>query len=327
MRGVILSFALCALPIALRAQALRDSATVKSDGADLFVEIRSVDSTKPVVLFLHGGPGDHISALLPFMAYPGPALERGFTMAYLYERGVGKSGPVPLSSQTLAQHVRDVDHVADYLRRRFRVQRIAIIGHSWGGLLGTRYVLDHSDKVSALVQVCGPFNLPRGDSDLYTTSLAWYRLQKDTASIAALEKLGPPPWHTLEDVITSRRYAKVGPAPGMPAMDMQRVLAAGGYSAADPKAMGNAMAIVGAMFKELSLVNLEPRLSTARTPMLLIAGGLDGIVLPKSLKPGYDAWGGLKEWSVFENSGHLPYVDSTDRFVTTVAAYLQNHLH
>ena len=325
MRSPWLCLAVCALPIALAAQSLRDSAHVASDGADLFVELRAADSTKPVVLFLHGGPGDHISALLPFMAYPGPALERSFTMAYLYERGVGKSGPAPLSSQTLAQHVRDVDHVADYLRRRFRVRRIAIIGHSWGGLLGTRYVLDHGDKVSALVQVCGPFNLPRGDRDLYTTSLAWYRSQKDSASVGALEKLGPPPWHTLEDVITSRRYAKVGPTPGVPDMDMQRVLAAGGYSAADPKAMANAMAIVGAMFRELSLVNLEPRLPTARTPMLLMAGGRDGIVLPKSVKPGFDAWGGPKEFSLFEHSGHLPYVDSTDRFVALVTEFLRRH--
>ena len=325
MRWLSLTIGLCALPVALRAQALRDSAHVQSDGADLFVELRAADSTKPVVLFLHGGPGDHITALLPFMAYPGPALERSFTMAYLYERGVGKSGPVPQSSQTLAQHVRDVDHVVEYLLGRFRVRRIAIIGHSWGGLLGTRYVLDNGDRVSGLVQVCGPFNLPRGDSDLYTGSLAWYRSQKDSASIAALEKLGPPPWHTLQDVITSRRYARVGPVPGVPDMDMQRVLAAGGYTSADPKAMENAMGIVGAMFKELSQVNLEPRLSSARTPMLLIAGGRDGIMLPKSLKPGFDAWGGPKELSVFEDSGHLPYVDSTDRFVALVAEFLRKY--
>jgi pimeloyl-ACP methyl ester carboxylesterase len=58
--------------------------------------------------------------------------------------------------------------------------------------------------------------------------------------------------------------------------------------------------------------------------MLLIAGGRDGIVLPKSLEPGFDAWGGPKELSVFENSGHLPYVDSTDRFVRTM--FIQKNL-
>lgn len=325
MRVLMLSLALCALPFAIRAQGLRDSAQVSSDGADLFIELRAADSTKPLVLFLHGGPGNHLTGLLPFMAYPGPLLERSFTMAYLYERGVGKSGPAPVSSQTVAQHVRDVDHVVDYLLRRFRARGIAIIGHSWGGLLGTRYVLDHGDKVFALVQVTGPFNLPRGDGDLYTESLAWYRTQKDSASMAALEKLGPPPWHTLEDVITSRRYARAGPSPVMPEMDMRRVLAAAGYTAVDPNATPQAMAIVGAMLQELSQVNLEPRLPSARTPMLLIAGGRDAIVMPKSVRPGYDAWGGPKVWSLFENSGHLPYVDSMDRFVTEVTSFLRNH--
>ena len=325
MRSVVSVLALCALPFALHSQGLRDSARVDSDGVQLFLELRAADSSMPVVLFLHGGPGDHITALLPFMAYPGPALERSFTMAYLYERGVGKSGPAPLPSQTIAQHVRDVDHVVDYLRQRFRRPRVAIIGHSWGGLLGTAYVLDHAEKVTAFVQVAGPFNLARGDRDLYTESLAWYQSQKDSASIAALTKLGPPPWKTLQDVITSRRLARVGPGPGMPSMDMNRVLGAGGYASADPKAMENAMAILGAMFPEISSFNLEPRLPSARTPMLMLAGGRDAIVLPQSVKPGYDAYGGPKQWSLFETSGHLPYVDSTDRFVTIVAEFLRNH--
>jgi proline iminopeptidase len=313
------------LPPRLPAQGLRDSARVSSDGAQLFVELRATDSTRPVVLFLHGGPGDHIGALLPFMAYPGPALERSFTMAYLYERGVGKSGPAPLASQTVAQHVRDVDHVVDYLRQRFRARRVMIIGHSWGGLLGTRYVLDHGDKVAALVQVCGPMNLPRGDKEMYDASMAWYRSQQDTASINALTRLGPPPWKTLQEVVTSRQLASVGPRPDLDNMDMGKVLASGGYSAPDSNVRTNAMAIVGAMFKELSLVNLEPRLPTARTPLLLMVAGRDAIVLARSLKPGFDAYGGPKEWYLFEESGHLPYVDSTDRFVAAVTDFLRKY--
>lgn len=325
MRSLVPVFALCALPFVLQAQGLRDSARIDSDGVQLFLELRAADSSKPVVLFLHGGPGDHITALLPFMAYPGPALERSFTMAYLYERGVGKSGPAPLPTQTIAQHVRDVDHVVDYLRQRFRRPRVAIIGHSWGGLLGTAYVLDHAEKVTAFVQVAGPFNLARGDRDLYDESLAWYRSQGDSASIAALTRLGPPPWKTLQEVITSRRLARVGPGPGMPTMDMKRVLAAGGYASPDPKGMENAMAILGAMFQEISSYDLEPRLSGARTPMLLLVGGRDAIVLPGSVKPGYDAYGGPKDWSLFETSGHLPYVDSEHRFVDVVTAFLARH--
>jgi len=309
----------------LSAQGLRDSARVNSDGAELFLELRAADSTRPVVLFLHGGPGDHMGALLPFMAYPGPALERSFTMAYLYERAVGKSGPAPLASQTVAQHVRDVDNVVDYLRQRFHARRVMIIGHSWGGLLGTRYVLDHGDKVAALVQVCGPMNLPRGDKEMYDASMAWYRSQKDTASINALTRLGPPPWKTLQEVITSRQLASVGPAPDLDNMDMKKVLASGGYSAPDSNVRKNALVIVGAMYRELSLVNLEPRLPTARTPLLMIAAGRDAIVLPSSLKPGFEAYGGPKEWYLFEKSGHFPYVDSTDRFVAAVTDFLRKY--
>jgi hypothetical protein len=54
------------------AQSIKNSALVESDGARLFLEIRGADSAAAVVLFVHGGPGDHYSALLPFMAYSSP---------------------------------------------------------------------------------------------------------------------------------------------------------------------------------------------------------------------------------------------------------------
>jgi hypothetical protein len=49
----------------LAAQELRDSATISSDGVQLFVELRAADSAKPVVLFLQAareitsGPCSH----------------------------------------------------------------------------------------------------------------------------------------------------------------------------------------------------------------------------------------------------------------------------
>lgn len=319
-RAFLLAFLL--LPRPLASQALRDSAVVSSDGATLFLELRAADSTRPVVLFLHGGPGDPFSALLPFMAYPGPALEREFVMAYLYERGVGKSGPVPIQSHTIAQYIRDVDQAVDYLRRRFRTARVAIIGHSFGGALGTAYMLDHGEKVSRLVNVCGPINLPRGEREAYDAALAWHRAQHEDDAVRELTRIGPPPWQTLEDLLTDRRLAGIGPRPELN-MDMAKVLASGGYSAPDPKAPETQMAIVGQMYRELQAVNLEPRLPRARTPLLLMVSGRDGIVLASSLRPAFDVYGGPKEWYLFEDSGHLPFIDATERFLSAVVAFLR----
>jgi len=320
-RAVVLPLLLL-LPRPLASQALRDSATVSSEGASLFLELRGADSTRPVVLFLHGGPGDPFSALLPFMAYPGPALEGSFVMAYLYERGVGKSGPVPIASHSIAQYVRDVDRVVDYLRVRFRTARVAIVGHSFGGALGTAYMLDHGDKVSQLVNVCGPINLSRGEEEAYAASLAWHRAQHEDEAVRELARIGPPPWQALEDLLTDRRFASIGPQPALD-MDMAKVLASGGYRAPDPRASETQIAIVRQMYHELQTMNLEPRLPRARTPLLLMVSGRDGIVLASSLRPAFDVYGGPKEWYLFEESGHFPFIDSMDRFLNVVTAFLR----
>jgi pimeloyl-ACP methyl ester carboxylesterase len=158
---------LCLMTRVVAAQALRDSATIPVDGASLFVELRGRDSTSPVVLFLHGGPADPLDALMSFMVYGGPELEQQFVVAYLYQRGVAKSGPAPIESQSLLQHVMDVDRVVDYLKRRFRNAPVSIVGHSWGGTLATAYLLDHGAKLHRAVVVCSILNNRRNDQEGY----------------------------------------------------------------------------------------------------------------------------------------------------------------
>src|SRR5262245_58502495 len=55
-------------PRTATASTWRDSAVVESPGARLFVDLRAADTTLPVLLILHGGPGA-IQDLWSFMVY------------------------------------------------------------------------------------------------------------------------------------------------------------------------------------------------------------------------------------------------------------------
>ncbi|MFG2267388.1 alpha/beta fold hydrolase [Streptomyces sp. NPDC048720] len=113
------------------------------DGVRLWAE-RSGGAGDPLVL-CHGGPGlwDMFGDLAALLADVTPVVRWD-------QRGCGRSercdGP-----WTSARFVADLDAV----RRHFGLERMALLGHSWGAQLGLSYALAHPDRVSALVYVSG----------------------------------------------------------------------------------------------------------------------------------------------------------------------------
>jgi proline iminopeptidase len=92
----------------------------------------------------HGGPG-----LWDMFGDFGRLLGDFVTVHRWDQRGCGRSerrGPY-----SLATSVADLDAV----RRGLGLDRIALLGHSWGGQLALRYALDHPERVTGLVYLSG----------------------------------------------------------------------------------------------------------------------------------------------------------------------------
>lgn len=114
---------------------------VADDGCRLWVT--RTGHGQPVVL-CHGGPGlwdmaDDVADMIGDIA----------TVHRWDQRGGGRSqrrGPY-----SVARFERDLD----LLRRHFALERMAVVGHSWGAQLGLRYALDHPERVSGLVYLSG----------------------------------------------------------------------------------------------------------------------------------------------------------------------------
>ena len=112
------------------------------DGCRLWVSKRA--SGAPPLILCHGGPGlwDMFDGWETFLG------ERVTTVRW-DQRGCGRSelrGPY-----SVAQSVADLDAV----RRHLGVERVAVLGHSWGAQLALRYALDYPDRVSRLVYGSG----------------------------------------------------------------------------------------------------------------------------------------------------------------------------
>jgi proline iminopeptidase len=114
---------------------------VPSDGFRLFC--RDVGQGQAIVV-VHGGPDFDHSYFLPEL----DRLADAFRLLYYDQRGRGRSAEgVRLEDVSLASEIDDLDRV----RSHFGLESVAVLGHSWGGVLAMEYAVRRPDRVSHLV--------------------------------------------------------------------------------------------------------------------------------------------------------------------------------
>ncbi|CCH00165.1 putative aminopeptidase ybaC [Fibrella aestuarina BUZ 2] len=164
---------------------------VPINGVRQFVTIRGSDRRNPVLLWLHGGPGNLSMPL--YMHYNAP-LEDHFTVVYWDQRGSGKSysSRIPAETMTLDQFVADTHALTAWLKQRFNQPKIVLVGHSWGGLLGMHVIAKHPDDYQAFMAVSPISNGPVSEQLSYEFALSNAQQKQDGSALATLQQIGPP---------------------------------------------------------------------------------------------------------------------------------------
>jgi pimeloyl-ACP methyl ester carboxylesterase len=125
-------------------------AEMQIGGVEQWVLIRGHDRTKPILLFLHGGPGMPVMYLAHAFQRE---LERDFVVVHWDRRGAGKSFDARRQRPALSvsQTLEDTYELTRHLRARFGHQQIYLVGHSWGSYLGLLAIRGHPEYYRAFI--------------------------------------------------------------------------------------------------------------------------------------------------------------------------------
>ncbi len=185
---------------------LRESHRIEAPGIDQMelVEIggiqqalyfRGEDTANPVILFLHGGPG---SPEMPFMHTFQYEWEEDFTVVQWDQRNAGKTyyandPDAVLSTVTADRVLEDAHEVTGYIKQKLDTDKIVIMGHSWGSVLGTMLVQTYPEDYSAYIAVGQMVNMIDNERVGYEKVLEAARAAGNQNDVAALEALAPYP--------------------------------------------------------------------------------------------------------------------------------------
>jgi proline iminopeptidase len=113
------------------------------DANELMIYYKILGHGKPL-LILHGGPGASHDYFLPYLT----PLARHYQLIFIDERGSGRSQTLEdVSGYTVENMVEDVEAV----RQALHLNRISLLGHSYGGVLAQAYALKYQKNLSHLI--------------------------------------------------------------------------------------------------------------------------------------------------------------------------------
>lgn len=132
---------------------LHEQMNLNLNNVEQYVNIRSRKEDAPLLIYLHGGPGD---AALPLVLKYNSELEKYFTLVIWEQRGAGKSYYKFSKEEhiTIDTFVEDMHQLILILSERFKQEKVFLVGHSWGSVLGLRYIQKYPQNVRAYIG-CG----------------------------------------------------------------------------------------------------------------------------------------------------------------------------
>jgi L-proline amide hydrolase len=286
--------------------------TMTRDGNETWYRVVGDLGSGPTpAVICHGGPGAAHDYTEPIAN-----LSRHGRGCVLYDQlGCGKSTHLPDASADFWTVQLFKDELVDLTRHLGIGERYAVVGQSWGGMLGMEHALDHPQGLRALVVADSPASIPLWVQEAN-------RLREDLPpevqeTLTRHEEAGTTDSQDYQDAVRvyyDRHLCRV-PWPDY----VERSFA---QMAEDPTVYHtmngpSEFHCIGS----LKTWDITDRLHEISTPTLLVSGRHDEATphIVEQIQTRIPA----ARWRLFEESSHMPHVEEPEVFLETVETFLK----
>jgi pimeloyl-ACP methyl ester carboxylesterase len=286
--------------------------------------IRGLDrSDKPLLLFVHGGPG--MPELFLDRTHP-TGLERDFIVCWWEQRGAGISFDrgIPRASMTVTQLVDDVIAVAGHLCERFGRDKAYLLAHSWGSFIGIQAAARAPESFHAYIGMGQVSHQQRAEVLAYRYALEAFHRRGDARMVKALEAgpvtmdAPPPPAYMR---IRDKAMHSIGIGTRR---DMKSVVTGvffpvwrtPDYTVREKTAIWRGKAWSrGILWDEFLTTDLTGQVTESQVPVYICQGAYDYTTNPGLARAYYDLLRApVKGFYIFEESAHSPAFEEPERF-------------
>lgn len=284
----------------------------------------------PVLLFVHGGPGSSEA----YFAY---VMEEIFsdlcTVVHYDQRGTGKTfmrnpGAIP----DLDNLMEDLDETVEALKTQYQKEKLYILGHSWGTVLGSLYALRHPENVAAYIGVGQLVDVMENEQAGYDALKHAVIRSGNSRDIQKLRRIGPYPVRPF-DATMVQKLSKIGGLKqkyfpdGKASTILKSMLKSPIFKPSDTVGMLQSVRLNNALLASVGDFTLYDYSHDYQVPVYYITGDRD-MTTPASVSEKYldTLTAPAKKEFRIKDAGHMPMFDNPQTFKEAMTEIIRRPL-
>lgn len=244
-------------------------------------------------LIMHGGLGLDHTYLYSWL----DPLADTWEMVFYDHRGNGRSGQAPPETMTHDQFVADASALISHIG----LNKVAVMGHSYGGYIALEFALRFPRRVSHLILVDTAAHTDYGEEKI--ANAIQHGATEEMLDALGREVSTPDEMSERMKTISPLYFFRYEPE-------------IAGRLMREVKLRPSGSAVEG----EYRSYNVIPRLPEIEIPTLILVGEHDFVCPPSQAKILHDGIPG-SELVVFRKSGHFPYIEEPDKFFSSIVEW------
>lgn len=273
----------------------------------------------PVLLFIHGGPGQ-TESFFAFLVEE--YAERDYNIVYYDQRGAGKTWLKNKKSKPDTETLKqDLLEMVLYLKKQYGKEKIGILGHSWGSVLGSMFALEHPEHTLCYIGCGQVIDIMENERVGYAILKEAIEKDGNKKDQKKLKKIGEYPtahfdakvYRKMGQIRSLQGKYKLAQDFGKTVIDLWRRSPVMGVRDLVPFMTG--MSVNMQLMRELMSYDLRKKGSSYQVPVYYVLGAKDSQT-PIGISMNYfeTVQAPDKKLYLIENAGHAPMIDNPEAY-------------